>query len=456
MPPSRFPIALWLALLAFIAPAASAQFPVERLPPVAPAHAPAAPSITEPFFFPSPLGTSPASLPAPDPDASGVAVAMEEHLHHGLSPWAQANRQISRVTENDHDASIWPTLGHRVELAGRSFYVNDHRIEWSGQEATCAAEGVVSGVTRWNHESWQFAAEAEVYVNQPFDRNVLIDTPERESYRGNFEIEPLELSQLCLGARWNDCLVAVGRFATPFGRTYFPVLRNDRSDGPFIRTEAIRWRETGLLLQYDPAGWQFTAAMTNGGDGQDTNSSKALVARIGWGTEDFACGASVKKHDGIGSEGQKQYNNHVGFDAMWRCGPCRLSCEAIRDEYGFRRPGFDPLDITWGRSIYERDRNQGLYDPIVGYGYYVNLDWVGETWTASANYGEYYPEEIGVRLHDITNRRALLKVLYQGLPRIDLFVAGLRENDVDIAQADRTRWGYYVLCGIQCDWGTVR
>jgi len=37
---------------------------------------------------------------------------------------------------------------------------------------------------------------------------------------------------------------------TPFGRTYFPLYSNSRIDAPFIRTEAIGWRQTGVLLHY--------------------------------------------------------------------------------------------------------------------------------------------------------------------------------------------------------------
>ena len=68
---------------------------------------------------------------------------------------------------------------------------------------------------------------------------------------------------------------------TPFGRFYYPLYRNNFDDSPFIRSEAILFRETGLLGQWDPEGWVFTAALTNGGFEQDTNSSKALVARAG-------------------------------------------------------------------------------------------------------------------------------------------------------------------------------
>ena len=115
--------------------------------------------------------------------------------------------------------------------------------------------------------------------NQPFGKNILADTPERRSFAANFDIDPLQISQLYLGARNGDFYAALGRFVTPFGRFYFPNYRNNFDDSPFIRSEAIRFRETGMLLQWDPSIWVFTAAITNGGFEQDGKSSKAFIGR---------------------------------------------------------------------------------------------------------------------------------------------------------------------------------
>ncbi len=52
-----------------------------------------------------------------------------------------------------------------------------------------------------------------------------------------------------------------------------------------------------------------------------------------------------------------------------------------------------------------RDLNQGLSDPITGWGYYVDLLFEAELWLLGLNYGEFYPEQIGNLQHDATNRR---------------------------------------------------
>lgn len=158
---------------------------------------------------------------------------------------------------------------------------------------------------------------------------------------------------------------------TPFGRYYSQLWTNQLIDAPFIRTEAILWRETGLLLRWDPGIWVIDAGLFNGHHGRDANSTKGLVARIGAEEENWALGSSVKVQDGFGSENQKTYNNHVGLDAMVRQGRWRLFSEVLWDEYGLRRDDFDPLDIFWEKSIYFRDINKADGVPIQGTGYYV-------------------------------------------------------------------------------------
>lgn len=332
---------------------------------------------------------------------------------------------------------------------GRGYYINDQRIEFTGQEATFAVEGVVDGGIHQRLGAWETFFETEIFLNQPFDRNILKDSPERASFASNFQIDPLQISQLYVGARRGDFFGAIGRFVTPFGRFYYPLYRNNFDDSPFIRSEAILYRETGVLGQWDPAGWVFTAALTNGGFGQDANSSKALIARAGIDQPAFACGASVKIQDGIGSEGQKTYNEHVGIDAMVRSGGWTLSGEAIFDRYGLRRPGLAPNDIFWGRSLYYRDLNQDTYDPITGVGYYLNLGYEGPRWSLTLNYGEFYPEQIGVPQHDATTRRGLAKASRFWTPNFESYAVLLLENDLPNSFGLRTRRGQYVLFGLQ-------
>jgi hypothetical protein len=252
-----------------------------------------------------------------------------------------------------------------------------------------------------------------------------------------------------VAGRRDDFYIALGRFVTPFGRFYFTNYRNSFDDSPFIRSEAILFRETGILLQWDPGPWVFTAAATNGGPQQDTNSSKGLVARVGVEDSWFAVGGSVKIQDGIGSESQKVFNQHVGVDAMIRRGNWTLSGEAIYDEYGLRRPGIDPRDITWGRSFYFRDLNKGVNQPINGVGYYLNLGYEGPFWSLAFNYGEFYPEEIGVREHDIVTRRGIVKASRHWTPHFETYVVTLVETDRDDGLDSHPRDGVYYILGGQ-------
>jgi hypothetical protein len=331
----------------------------------------------------------------------------------------------------------------------RGYYLNDQRIEFTGQEATFAVEGVIDGGIRQQLGEWQALIETELFLNQPYDRNILQDTAERASFARNFDIDPFVISQLYLGARRGDWYGAIGRFVTPFGRFYYPIYRNNFDDSPFIRSEAILYRETGVVGQWDPGPWVFTAALTNGGLGQDTNSSKALVARAGIDLPYFALGSSVKRQDGIGSEGQKSYNQHVGLDAMARRGNWTLSGEVIYDNYGLRRPGLTPNDVFWGRSLYYRDLNKAFHEPISGVGYYLNLGYDGPNWSLTFNYGEFFPEQLGIPQHDATSRRGLIKASRYWTPNLETYCVVMVENDLPDSFGLRTRLGQYLLLGMQ-------
>jgi hypothetical protein len=359
----------------------------------------------------------------------------------------------ARGQEPFADASYLPPCEpgwcYHVGGKARGYYLNDQRIEFTGQEETFAVEGVVDGGLHQQVGSWDCQVETELFLTQPYDRNRLIDDPVRESFSHNFEIDVLTISQLYLAARQDDWYFAIGRFVTPFGRFYFTNYRNNWDDSPFIRSESILFRETGILAQFDPTGWCLTAALTNGGPNQDANSSKALVARAGIDQEFFAAGASVKVQDGVGSEGQKMYKEHFGFDAMLHRGNWTLSTEAIYDHYGFRRPGFDPNDITWGRSIYFRDLNKAFHEPITGWGYYVNLGYEGPFWSLAANYGEFYPEDLGIPEHDTPTRRGILKASRHWTRHLETYGVLMVENTLDDAFVGHDRKGVYVLFGCQ-------
>ena len=78
--------------------------------------------------------------------------------------------------------------------------------------------------------------------------------------------------------------------------------------------------------------------------------------------------SQTQMQDGIGSEGQKMFNRHVEIDTMFRTIAFTFSSEVIYDEQGFRRPGFDPGNITWRQIIHHRDPNPANKAPITRVG----------------------------------------------------------------------------------------
>ena len=91
-----------------------------------------------------------------------------------------------------------------------------------------------------------------------------------------------------------------------------------------------------------------------------------------------------------------------------------------------------------------------LDDPITGVGYYLNLDYQGEMFDWTLNYGEFHPRQIGDPQHDVTTRRGIARLVYHVSPHVDAFGVVLTENDVPDAQAGRVRKGLAVLAG--CQW----
>jgi len=389
----------------------------------------------EPFLAGPPVNYSPLQFAFP--------TGMLTTDHPGFFPPGNALWELPGPVPED---GTWAHYGGKA----RSYYINDQRIEWTGLEATFAVEGVLNGGIHRNVNDWDCMVEGEFFFNQPFDRNILIDSPLRQSFASNYEIPPFEISQLYLAAKSDQFLFQAGRIVTPFGRFYFPLYMNNFSDAPFIRSEAILFRETGLLAQWNPAGFVCTAALTNGGFNQDTNSSKALIARVGIDQPWFACGTSVKLQDGVGSEGQKEFNNHVGMDAMVQSGNWQLSGEVIYDEYGFRRPGYDPNDIFWGRSIYFRDLNRGLMKPLTGVGYYINLNYTRDRLYTMLNFGEFYPnQQLGIVPHDTPVHRGLIKTSYHFTRCFEAYNVLLIENSVPLDIDGRVRKGFEVIAGCQ-------
>jgi len=314
----------------------------------------------------------------------------------------------------------------------RTYYLDDQRVQWSGAEESFGAEAALRPQYLYQGDEWTGQFNSEFFLNQPLDRNLRQDqAPQMMSYVANFQTPTFQIFELNTRLTWRKLAITFGKAPTPFGRYYFPILSNSRFDAPFIRTEAIGFQETGLFLHYQPGLLVLDTAITNGGQDRDTNSSKAVVARVGLQGENWAVGTSVKWQDGVGSETIKEYDNHAGFDGMVRFGNFILSGEAIYDQYGFRHP-YDPNDIYWGRSLYYRDTyipsNTTTLPPITGVGYYVDLGWRRGRWTADFNYGDYFPQQIGNPYQDAPNHRGIFKLIATLTPRVQAFGMVLLEN----------------------------
>ncbi|HMO91018.1 MAG TPA: hypothetical protein PKD64_02395 [Pirellulaceae bacterium] len=338
-------------------------------------------------------------------------------------------------------------------VLARSFYINDQRIRFTGNESTFAVEAQLDFRVQHQIDDWNVGLVSEIYLSQPFDENLLVDYGLRESFRHNFLLDPLELSELYIHFDRGPWRFKIGRFETPFGRYWAPFYLNSRRDVPFIRSESILFRETGIQCDFKSGHWILTSALTNGGLNRDTNSGKAFLGRIGFDHPDFVIGSSLKWHDGISSEGQKEFNRHAGFDIMRRLNDRWLvSGEVIYDEYGMRRPGFNLDDIFWGRSIYNRQINRGLNIPLNGVGYYANLIWEQPGRLAAIGYGEFYPTAVGDPIHDQVTRRVNTSYHHGFNDHLSTYCSLILENSVSESQNGEQRRGFSLIVGMQFLW----
>jgi hypothetical protein len=347
--------------------------------------------------------------------------------------------------------SVQHLLDHlEGNVVARGFYSNDQRIEWSGMESTFGGEAVLTPRLRQKYDNFEFLLDSELNINEQYDQNQLLDNPERKSYAANFQVNQFEISQLALVTNVGDWTFKVGKFVTPFGRTYFPLYTNSYWDAPFIRTECIDWRETGILAHYHSGYFVGDVALTNGGEDEATNSGKSIVGRVGLESDWWALGLSGKRGAGVGSEEDKEFSDYYGVDLMVRGGPFQLSAECIYDEYGFGRPGFDPDNITWIKSIYYRDMSSGQQGvPLSGIGYYVNIGYADGPWNALIDYGDFYPLYKGTALDQRVEHRGLLKVAYQLAKPLQIYSVLIVENGGYIAQQNEARIPVAVLEGCQ-------
>jgi len=380
-----------------------------------------------------------------------------------------AHDDNSRIMHNSSDRLFHFQKGPCVFDMGfvmRGYYLNDQRIEWSGNECTMGAEGILTPTITHNQNGkgrWSFNGEFLIqdilndnaYIGGSGGHDNFIVSEERQSYMGNFNHRAVEVSQLNI--RYTDPYFEfrAGKIESPFGNYHTPLMSNSRWDAPFIRAEAILWRDTGFLFRFTPSVFDTSLAITNGCEGYDTNSMKAIIGRVGLDFQNVKLGISGLLQDGIGSEEQKENHRHVGVDASVRLGNWLLSSEVIYDEYGLRRSGFDPNDIFWRKSIYYRQINKRPdATPIVGWGGYIDLTYHHHPWFISFNYGEYHPEQLrnpDYPQHDIVNRRFLVKLGWNFTKNLQWYNAALIETGDYVAQDGRLRKGYAFMSGVKLE-----
>lgn len=336
----------------------------------------------------------------------------------------------------------------RLDLLFRGYGLNDQRIYWSGLETSFGTEAAIQGLIEKKFRGGSLNVESEFFLNQPFGQNILTDEY-REGYMPNWEVETFQISRLNLALRLGKWTIRFGKAQSPFGRYFFDFLSNNLNfDAPFIRTEAILWRETGLFVNYQKGLFSLDIAVVNGEENRDTNSSKAGIIRLGLQKSNWGAGFSCKAQDGIGSEQQKEYKGHTGFDFWFQVSRFTFSGEWIWDQYGFHRP-FEEEDIFWPRSLYFRDIHYQYKTPIKGQGGYLNLLYRYSRVTVNVNYGQYTPQEIGHPLHDPPIKRLVGKIAVSLMRDFRIYFAGLLEN-----QREEESWSsgakpYAMLLGLE-------
>lgn len=342
--------------------------------------------------------------------------------------------------------SISEASEYQVQGLVRAYYLNDQRIQWSGMETTFATEAIINPVIEKGFTWGKTKIEGEFKLNQPYGKNILKDE-NTDKYRANFETEFFGVSQLYLQIQKDNFSVKIGKSKTPFGKVYFPVFTNSYLDAPFIRTDAILWRETGLFFNYKQGLLVCDLAVVNGEENKDTNSGKAIIGRIGIEDKNWAAGISVKTQDGIGSETQKTFKNHAGIDFMLHFSHFTLSSEIIYDEYGFRQDYQD--DVFWPQGFYYRNTFYKDKTPITGIGGYLDLTYQKENWLINLNYGEYHPKKIGKPYHDDPIKRGIIKTAYSITQELQPFIVVLMENNRKTEEWKSEASGVVVILGLQ-------
>jgi hypothetical protein len=321
--------------------------------------------------------------------------------------------------------------GASLEIGGslRAFYSNDQRIVWSGVEETFGGEGALRSLFTAPAGDWTIRARSEFFLNEPTGGTLLRD-PVRNLYSGDYTVPAFQVFQLALEAERGDWLIRVGKIRSFLGSNTVPMFTNSMMDAPFLQTEIIGFSETGVFVRWHPGPWSFDLGISNGEANLDTNSGKALIARVGIDQSRWSAGVWSKFQDGIGSEEQKRFNSFVGFDANARFGSWTFYGEGLIDEHGLYR---DPKTINNPSefsdfSLYGLDIFRGFDKPTYGAGFDAGAVYRYERLMVDWNYGIYFPEHIGVPTQDATIHRGLIKCSLDLTNRLQFYSVVIFEN----------------------------
>jgi hypothetical protein len=316
-----------------------------------------------------------------------------------------------------------------IEGAARAFLRMDSRINWSGVESTFGGEAVLRPLYESQTGAITWRARGEFFLNEPSGTSILSD-PVRDLYRPNFTVPAFQVFQLALEAERGDWLVRLGRIRTPIGGYDVPMLTNSLMDAPFLRTEIVGFAETGIFVRWHPGPWSLEAGFSNGEPDLDTNSSKALVARVGYDAHRWSAGVWIKAQDGISSEQQKRFNSFAGFDAKVRFGDWTVYGEGLVDQHGlWRDPALLANPAALGvRSLYGRDVYVGFGTPVYGDGFDIGATLRRDQVLFDWNWGAYWPQRVGIASHDAPIYRATFKTTWALTRHFDVFAVVISEN----------------------------
>jgi hypothetical protein len=346
----------------------------------------------------------------------------------GLS---RAQDQSTAPDESPATKLIFPLEnGGSLEIGGalRAFYSNDQRIAWSGVETTFGGEGDLRALFTMPDGDWTFRARSEFFLNEPTGNTILSD-PVRNLYRDDYIVPAFQVFQLALEAEYGDWLIRVGKIRSPLGSNVVPIFTNSLSDAPFLQTEIIGFTETGVFVRWHPGPWSIDLGVSNGEENLDTNSSKALIARLGIDQPRWSAAVWGKFQDGIGSEEMKQFNSFVGFDASVRTGNWTFYGEAAVDQHGlYRDPNAGNLQEFNSLSLYGLDAYRGFDEPIYGAGFDAGAVYRYSRLMMNWNYGIYFPQHIGIPTQDAPVHRGLVKCSWDLTRRLQFYAALIFEN----------------------------